>query len=70
MEIGKNERPATHPSAREWMGIEPTSPGVNRDSTALKAAGPTRRPDTPYRRDGKSIVLLEISPIGPGAAFK
>ncbi len=34
-------------SAREWMGIEPTRSRVNDPSTALKAAGPTRRPDTP-----------------------
>lgn len=40
---------------REWMGIEPTSPDVNRDSTALKAAGPTRRPDTPGER-GESTM--------------
>lgn len=32
---------------REWMGIEPTRRRVNDASTALKAAGPTRRPDTP-----------------------
>ena len=34
---------------REWMGIEPTRRRVNDASTALKAAGPTRRPDTPRR---------------------
>jgi len=32
---------------REWMGIEPTRRRANDASTALKAAGPTRRPDTP-----------------------
>ncbi len=32
---------------REWMGIEPTRSRVSDPSTALKAAGPTRRPDTP-----------------------
>ncbi len=29
------------------MGIEPTRSYVSNPSTALKAAGPTRRPDTP-----------------------
>jgi len=29
------------------MGIEPTSRSASYGSTALKAAGPTRRPDTP-----------------------
>jgi len=48
---GKSKRAGdcaeTPPSAREWMGIEPTRDRVNDPSTALKAAGPTRRPDTP-----------------------
>ena len=30
------------------MGIEPTRGRVNDPSTALKAAGPTRYPDTPH----------------------
>ena len=34
---------------REWMGIEPTRRRANDASTALKAAGPTRRPDTPRK---------------------
>jgi|GEM_PF-6250715 len=33
--------------AREWMGIEPTRSRAYDSSTALKAAGPTRRPVTP-----------------------
>ena len=32
---------------REWMGIEPTGGRVNDSPTALKAAVPTRRTDTP-----------------------
>jgi len=36
-----------HHDAREWMGIEPTRSRVSDPSTALKAAEPTRRPDTP-----------------------
>ena len=46
-EIGGNERTVAHQSAREWMGIEPTRGRTYDPSTALKAAGPTRRPDTP-----------------------
>ena len=41
------QRTAAHQDAREWMGIEPTRDRVNDPSTALKAAGPTRRPYTP-----------------------
>ncbi len=37
-------------AAREWMGIEPTKRRASDASTALKAAGPTRRPDTPSGR--------------------
>ncbi len=33
------------------MGIEPTRGRANDPSTALKAAGPTRRPDTPRKSD-------------------
>lgn len=33
--------------AREWMGIEPTRSSWYYSSTALKAAVPTRRTDTP-----------------------
>jgi hypothetical protein len=36
------------------MGIEPTRGCVNNPSTALKAAGPTRRPDTPRFRYARS----------------
>ena len=47
---------------REWMGIEPTSRRVNDDSTALKAAGPTRRPDTPRKFDMPSkFPLVQVS---------
>ena len=45
--VGENERVEQYQSAREWMGIEPTRRRANDASTALKAAGPTRRPDTP-----------------------
>ena|GEM_PF-6539123 len=44
---GDNVRTEAHRSERGWMGIEPTTSRVNDPSTALKAAGPTRRPDTP-----------------------
>ncbi len=47
IEKRKNERTQVHEDAREWMGIEPTRRRVSDASTALKAAGPTRRPDTP-----------------------
>jgi len=45
--IGESVRTAAHGTAREWIGIEPTRGRANDPSTALKAAGPTRRPDTP-----------------------
>ncbi len=46
--LGVKRRRVTPPDTeREWMGIEPTRRCVNNASTALKAAGPTRRPDTP-----------------------
>ena len=32
---------------RGWMGIEPTASRFDDPPTALKAAEPTRRPDTP-----------------------
>ena len=46
---GKNPRTRVNRNAREWMGIEPTKRCGYNASTALKAAGPTRRPDTPSR---------------------
>ena len=45
LELSKRFRTQDH--VREWMGIEPTRDRVNDPSTALKAVGPTRRPDTP-----------------------
>ena len=44
---GENTRMGMHAEEREWMGIEPTRRRASDASTALKAAGPTRRPDTP-----------------------
>ena len=46
---------------REWMGIEPTRDRVNDPSTALKAAGPTRRPDTPRQSPHQGITLTTTS---------
>lgn len=64
-EIGLNEHAGTcvemHASAREWMGIEPTRDRVNDPSTALKAAGPTRRPDTPRQSPHQGITLTTTS---------
>ena len=65
---GRERGPSTRTRPREWMGIEPTSPDVNRDSTALKAAGPTRRPDTPrckaYLNQRGAGVPRERSQVG------
>ena len=47
---GASSRSTMHPKEREWMGIEPTRSRASDPSTALKAAGPTRRPDTPIRK--------------------
>ena len=64
-ETGLNEHAGTcvemHASAREWMGIEPTRDRVNDPSTALKAAGPTRRPDTPRQSPHQGITLTTTS---------
>ncbi len=58
-------------SAREWMGIEPTRRRANDASTALKAAGPTRWPDTPRQascfRPEFSVFSLQCSVLGPRA---
>ena len=44
---GETSRTEVHESEREWMGIEPTRDSLYCPSTALKAAEPTRCPDTP-----------------------
>ena len=49
------------------MGIEPTWGRANDPTTALKAAGPTRRPDTPpaTRRAAHRPRLVRADSITP-----
>lgn len=51
------------------MGIEPTRRRAGDASTALKAAGPTRRPDTPQFYEAMCFCGL-LRPVGAGAFFK
>ncbi len=63
---------------REWMGIEPTRDCRGSLSTALKAAGPTRCPDTPGTDTGVRMPApgtggscpnpAQVSTVGPRGA--